>query len=239
MPVLTNSQYGAIIFQTNLFNDVQDITDHFLAEYKTNIDDNPRFVEKLKELINTIKQKIDELREGLIAKAEKSGYLNPDGSPKERSDYNRFGFSTNNLGFGLIKFPGGEYINKDKVIEVENAFKQFEEQLKETTELGTDKGELLPEYDFGTDARKIAWLSELGVLELILKKCREGETFVWRRAANIIHSFTDINSETLRKSLQAIYQNNPANSKNNPLSNPNNKIFVEEMRTKFKLDKGS
>lgn len=97
--------------------------------------------------------------------------------------------------------------------------------------------EILPDFKYKTEAQKISWLYELGILECILKICKNGETYNWRNAGNIIHSFTGINAETARKMLQAIYQENEGNKKNNPLNNPENKLFVTEMSSKFKLNK--
>ena len=96
--------------------------------------------------------------------------------------------------------------------------------------------DLLPEFDYKTEAQKIAWLYELGILDIVINKCKNGETINCRRAGFVIHSFTGIDAETLRKCLSAIYQ--PGNDqKNNPLVNADNKLFVAEMAAKFKLNK--
>jgi hypothetical protein len=99
--------------------------------------------------------------------------------------------------------------------------------------------ETLPEYEYNTDAQKIAWLYELGILEYLLERCKVDDNFNWRRTANIISSITGMNTDTIRKSLQAIYLPNETNQKNNPLNNPDNKLFVQEMAAKFKLKKNS
>ncbi len=97
--------------------------------------------------------------------------------------------------------------------------------------------EILPDYEYKTAAQKIAWLYELGILDHLLDRCKVGETFNWRRTANIINSITGINTDTIRKSLQAIYLPNETNQKNNPLQNPDNKLFIQEMSAKFNLTK--
>ncbi len=96
-----------------------------------------------------------------------------------------------------------------------------------------NRTESLPEYQFKTIAQKIAWLHELGILELILQKANDN----YYIAANIIHSYTDLKTDTIRKGLEAIYKPNEKNRKNNPLNNPDNRLFIDEMKRKFKLDK--
>jgi hypothetical protein len=103
---------------------------------------------------------------------------------------------------------------------------------------GDDKSETepMPEYEYESIAQKITWLHELGVIDTILNLCKHEKTYNIRRAANVIQTFTEINADTLRKCLSAIYQ--PASDqKNNPLNNPANKLFVANMTKKFKLNK--
>ena len=97
------------------------------------------------------------------------------------------------------------------------------------------KVEDLPEYDYKTDTQKIAWLEELGVVSLILEKIKKNGSYNWSKAANIISSFTDLNYDLVRQCITALYQPT-ANQKNNPLKNPDNRLFVQEMRNKFGLD---
>ncbi len=94
----------------------------------------------------------------------------------------------------------------------------------------------ISEYENKTKTQKIAWLHEIGVLETVMNKCKNGETINSRRAAHVIHSFTGIDAETLRKCLGAIYQPG-TDQKNNPLVNPENKLFVADMAKRFKLNK--
>jgi hypothetical protein len=110
---------------------------------------------------------------------------------------------------------------------------QIETQLP-TAEIVIDP---LPEFKFKNGAQIITWLYELGVLDTILNKCKEGETYNLRRTANVINSFTQINLETIRQDLAAIYKPSDANKKNNPLNNPDNIKWVVDMAVKFKLNK--
>lgn len=115
---------------------------------------------------------------------------------------------------------------------------QFLKELKSNQPDDLHLGnEVIPEYEFKTAAQKIAWLHELGILKTVLDNCRAMNTYNFTRAANIISTFVDIKPDTIRKPLEAIFNPNETNEKNNPLNNPDNKLFVAEMRTKFKLDK--
>lgn len=96
-----------------------------------------------------------------------------------------------------------------------------------------NRTESLPEYQFKTNTQKIAWLHELGILQPILKRANDN----YYIAANIIHSFTDLKPDTIRKALEAMYKPNEKNKKNNPLNNSDNLLFIAQMKRKFKLDK--
>lgn len=139
MALLDQTQYGSILFAANKFKDVQDITDHFLAEYRKNIADNPRFLEKLKELIQSTKLKVDDLRKQGIARDKKAKYKNPDGSPMEKNDYKSYRYSTNQLGFGFIQFHGGSRISLNKINDVEKAFEQLTIKVVEMEGKETDR----------------------------------------------------------------------------------------------------
>lgn len=128
MALLDKTQYGSILFASNKFQDIQDITDHFLAEYRQNINDNPRFVEKLKEVILYVKNKIEDQCNQIIARDKKANYKNPDGSPMEKKDYKGYKWSADKLGFGFIQFKGGNRISMNKLSDIEKAFDLFEVQ---------------------------------------------------------------------------------------------------------------
>ncbi len=131
MALLNNKQYLNILFTANEFKDIQDIADHFLAEYNTNKTDNPRFIKKLNELIQETKQKIDELRIKKIAQDEKGEYKNPDLSPIPKRDYLGYNFSGDKLGFGLIQYSGGSRLSMNKINDIEKAFEVFERNVIE------------------------------------------------------------------------------------------------------------
>lgn len=98
--------------------------------------------------------------------------------------------------------------------------------------------ETMPEFEYNSEAQKIAWLYKLDVLSTILEKCKNGDgSYNWNRSAKVINSFTGINIDTIRKSLMAIYNPGTDNDKNNPLNNPENLLFISEMASKFKLSK--
>ncbi|MFL5739875.1 MAG: hypothetical protein ACJ75B_06630 [Flavisolibacter sp.] len=102
-----------------------------------------------------------------------------------------------------------------------------------------DENEPYPDYvEYKSHAAKIAWLKELGVLQTVLNHCRAGNGYNYTRAANILHSFIDdIHVDTFRQNIAAIYNPNTTNFKNNPLNNPDNGLFVLQLREKFKINK--
>jgi len=98
--------------------------------------------------------------------------------------------------------------------------------------------EIAPEFEYNSEAQKIAWLYKLDVLNTILEKCKnEDGSYNWRRSANVINSFTGINIDTIRKSCMASYNPGTDNDKNKPFNNPENLKFISEMANKFKLNK--
>lgn len=103
-------------------------------------------------------------------------------------------------------------------------YKRDYEELREN--------EPIPANEFKRETQKITWLYELGILQTVLQKCNNN----YYRTANIIQSFTDLKTDTIRKGLEAIFKPNDGNKKNNPLNNPNNLLFLSEMRRKYKLD---
>ena len=131
----------------------------------------------------------------------------------------------------FVLFGNMEDMNLDKYFEI--WYKEF--PIKDDAG-NNPPPEPMPDFEYKTHTKKIAWLHEIGILETVMDKCKDGETINSRRAANVIHSFTGIPLDSLRQSLRAIYQ--PGNDqKNNPLINPENKLFVAEMAAKFKLNK--
>ena len=103
--------------------------------------------------------------------------------------------------------------------------------------------EPMPDFQYKTDAQKITWLHELGILKTVLEKSKENNgiqtTYNWSKAANILNSIcTEIKPDTFRSALMAIENPNESNEPKNPITKPKNKIFVSEMLGKFKINKG-
>lgn len=129
---------------------------------------------------------------------------------------------------------------KDKVINNAELPSFFEIKSMFISDMATKEFstiEPLPEYEFKRDIQKMAWLNELGILKPILERCKEGGSYNYYRAVNVIQSFTDISKDAIKNALEAIFKPNEGNKKNHPLNNPKNKLFVSEMIEKFKLDK--
>lgn len=163
MAVLNKIGYGEILFASNPLTEIQDITEHFLAEHRKNVTDNPRFIEKLKELIQTTKTKIDELRKQKIAQDERDNYKNPDGSPIQENDYKKYRFSGAKLGFGLLTFPGGDRMSMNKINDIEKAFEQFEVQALNNKQPTIKqkviwKGELKEFAELIVQLQRVGWI---------------------------------------------------------------------------------
>lgn len=93
-----------------------------------------------------------------------------------------------------------------------------------------------PKIDYESAAQKIAWLHELGVIDVILNRTKRNDTNNWSAAAKVIKSFTDLELDVVRQCITAIYQPNNTNKKNNPLNTAKNKLFIENMKTMFNID---
>ena len=85
--------------------------------------------------------------------------------------------------------------------------------------------------------QRIAVLNELGVLEFILNKYKTDNAFNYSKAAKIIESFTGINAEHTRTSLEAIFKFKDVNDSGHPLKNEENRKFIEQTKKKLKIDK--
>jgi hypothetical protein len=125
--------------------------------------------------------------------------------------------------------------------EVENLLKKENGKLEnllfndESKNENPNNIEPLQEIDFEGPTQKIAWLYELGILELVMNKCKNGDTYNPYKSAKIINSFTGINIDTIRKCLEAIFKPNDNNKGNNPFTNDQNRSFVDLMKAKHKL----
>lgn len=194
MAVLNKIGYGEILFASNPLPEIQDITEHFLAEHRKNVTDNPRFLEKLKELIQSTKTKIDELRKQKIAQDERDDYKNPDGSPMQENDYKKYRFGGNKLGFGLLTFPGGDRMSMNKINDIEKAFEQF---MKKVKKVDLQEPDILQKQDGNFKGKKLVWKgtpAQFGfiIIELIGKGYLERPTGSFSRDAEFFLSLFDI-----------------------------------------------
>lgn len=128
------------------------------------------------------------------------------------------------------------YVYAYKLPELEKELIELSKGKNDSKINVNETNEPLPEYEYKTAAQRIAWMHEIGILDTVINQFKYGETINSRRAANVIHSFTGIDAGTLRKCLGAIYQPG-TDQKNNPLVNPENKLFVADMAARFKLNK--
>ena len=113
--------------------------------------------------------------------------------------------------------------------------KELDDFLKGLERSSNPEGEI-PDVEFKSETQKIAWLYELGVLDLIVNKFKVDETYNMSRAAKVVNSFSKIHSETIRKALEAIYKPNEHNKKNNPLNNPETNIALSALKLKFDIE---
>lgn len=194
MAVLNKIGYGEILFASNPLPEIQDITEHFLAEHRKNVTDNPRFLEKLKELIQSTKTKIDELRKQKIAQDERDDYKNPDGSPMQENDYKKYRFGGNKLGFGLLTFPGGDRMSMNKINDIEKAFEQF---MKKVKKVDLQEPDILQKQDGNFKGKKLVWKgtpAQFGhfIIELIGKGYLEKPTGSYQKDAKFYLDIFDI-----------------------------------------------
>ena len=131
MALLNTYEYGNIIFAAKTFSELEDIADHFLAEFKSNINDNPRFITKLNSYIQDSITKVNEL---IAVKIQTD--LNPLNTethsvPKEQEYYNKYGFPSEKLGFGLIHYKGGSRMSLKKLTDIEKGFELFKEKISD------------------------------------------------------------------------------------------------------------
>lgn len=148
MSVLVIMQYQEIVFKSMGFSEIEDISAHFLSEYKKVNTDNPKFLEKLKKVISDLKTKCNEQIKLLIEKDEKCQYKNPDGTLMEKKDYLTRNFAAFHLGVGLIGFPHGyNKLNMNKIFDIEKAYEMFLGKINNVSKL--------------TVLKKIEWKGEL------------------------------------------------------------------------------
>jgi len=104
----------------------------------------------------------------------------------------------------------------------------------------TSTNEVQEDYDidvrFKSETQKIAWLHKLGITELILSQTMKNGSNNYTKAAAVIHSFTGIESETIRKCLMGIYVGG-VYKKNDPFASDSNRMHVENFIAQFGISK--
>ena len=86
--------------------------------------------------------------------------------------------------------------------------------------------------------QKIAFMQSLGVLDLILEKCRydtQKTTYNISKATNILNTFTGISKDSLKKCLTALTNDQSQHKKNHPFNNLDNEDYVKKLNRYFKL----
>lgn len=197
MPLLDKTQYGIILFATNKFIEIEDIKDHFIAEYRRNVIDNPKFIEKLSQIVQYVKKNVDEVRKEQIQTDKENGYKDFGGVQIGDKEYYKYRFSAKRLGFGLIAFPGGGRISYSKMIDVEKALKLFRDQVKNKKEMGTKS---LTQSEKNNLKKKLEWKgtpAQFGffIIELIGKGYLEKPTGSYKKDAKLYLDFFDIKAD--------------------------------------------
>jgi hypothetical protein len=86
-----------------------------------------------------------------------------------------------------------------------------------------------------TSIKKMAWLHELGILNLIDEITKNEGKSNPSKASKLISSFTDINLSAIKTTFQAIITPNKNNTKNHPSTNEENSIYIANKKLKYKL----
>lgn len=84
--------------------------------------------------------------------------------------------------------------------------------------------------------QKMAWLNELGILNLIAERCKNENVINYTKAGKLIASFTDIEADTARKCMDALFNPYTTNPNNNPTKNPENRLYVSDLLKKYRLE---
>jgi hypothetical protein len=141
----------------------------------------------------------------------------------------------------LLKYPMPEAIARAsfecRIRACKDIIAFLDKQLRGQS-LSDKQDEQLPEYEFKSSVQKVAWLYDLGILQQVLELCKEGNSHNFTKAGNIIESFTGILAKNIIiPALRAIFLQEDPTNRNHPLKNPENVLFLQQMRLKFKLDK--
>jgi hypothetical protein len=139
------------------------------------------------------------------------------GSPEFHSEINYEAVSQ------LAKGACGFLLENDLLELKEDLIKQVEDIAPVDEEL------------FIKEKTKIAWMYELGVIDPIIKHCTIGGVVVANKAARMIEEFTQMNRDTVRKAIDALYNRNANNEKHLPLTGSEDELSL--LNRKYKLDK--
>ncbi len=225
----------------------REIGNFFFSYFKKYGDTNLGFKENLNDRITDLENQLENQKKDYAAKKSEvevrsKGAVYTDFLSTIDWSNHTFYYWDSRLFYGyepfmLINKKEGTALNffESDMMKLRNGFNDFIEILNnESSEI---MDETLPEFDYKTEAQKIAWLHEIGVIETVIQLCKVGNNNNYRKTAMVINSFTGINHDTIRKCIEAIYKPNSDNQKNNPLINSENKLFVREMLGKFKISK--
>ena len=107
---------------------------------------------------------------------------------------------------------------------------EIEIQLKERSEKQeTEEPEIFLDYSDSTQAERIVFLKELGILDYLQDKInKELHGFSVNKLAEVISTFTEITQTTAQSYLNPMYSKS-VDQKNNPLTNNNLKDVKEKL----------
>lgn len=88
--------------------------------------------------------------------------------------------------------------------------------------------------------QKLAWLLRTGVIDATARKFKEPDADDRRintteAARALQQDYPEINVDTIRLALDAIYKTNPSNKKNHPYNSKSNKKLINELEEYFQL----
>ena len=138
-----------------------------------------------------------------------------------KDDYERIEYQLNEVSRNVLGYAHAVFIKR---------VKDYLHQQK--TSKSTNKNEIEFDIKFDSHAQTIAWLKELGVIDLILEKyCKTNGADNHRLAAKILNSFTGIHVDTLRKCIAEIGKG----TNNDPLKNVTTRTHIEHLKAKLDI----
>jgi hypothetical protein len=219
----------------------REIGNFFFSYFKKYGDDNLGFTENLIDRIMDLENQLETQKINYAAKKSEveirsKGAVHTDFLSTIDWSNHTFYYWNSRLFYGYEPFMLANKEKEDELRFFERDMIKLRNGYNDFIEILNNIDEPLPEYKFDTEAQKIAWLYEIGIIETVIQLCKVGEINNYSKTAKVIHSFTGIHLDTIRKCIDAIYKPN-SDQKNNPLINPENKLFVRDMLGKFKISK--